>query len=71
MEGYGRMAQAVECFTLYARQHPELRFLVTRIGCGIAGYTADEVAPLFKECVALENVALPQDFWTVLGLKMY
>ncbi|MBQ5889271.1 MAG: hypothetical protein IIW77_08385 [Bacteroidaceae bacterium] len=71
MEGYGRMVQAVERFTLYARQHPELRFLVTRIGCGIAGYTADEVAPLFKECVALENVALPQDFWTVLGLKMY
>ena len=71
MEGYGRMAQAVERFTLYARQHPELRFLVTRVGCGIAGYSDMEVAQLFKGCVSLENVTLPQEFWKVLGLKMY
>ena len=54
----------------YAEDHPELRFLVTRIGCGNAGYTANQIAPLFKRCIHLENVALPSDFWNVLGLKM-
>ena len=71
MDGNSRMIQAVERFALYARQHPELRFLVTRVGCGIAGYSDMEIAPLFKECVTLENVTLPQEFWKVLGLKMY
>ena len=32
----------------FAREHPELRFLVTEIGCGIAGYTPAQVAPLFE-----------------------
>ena len=29
-----------------------------------------EIAPLFKGCIGLENVALPLEFWNVLGLKM-
>ena len=47
-------------------EHPELTFLVTAVGCGIAGYTPDEVAPLFKEAAALENVYLPQVFVDVM-----
>lgn len=70
MEGLESMKAAVERFTQFATQHPELRFIVTRIGCGIAGHTAREVAPLFSGCVSLENVTLPSDFWDVLGLKM-
>ncbi len=70
MEGMDSMRAAVERFQRFATQHPELRFLVTRIGCGIAGYTVAEVAPLFKGCIKLENVALPIDFWKVLGLNM-
>lgn len=70
-EGYQEMVEAVKRFTEFAYQNPELRFLVTRIGCGIAGYSAPQVAPLFKECVSLENVALPADFWKVLGLRMF
>ncbi len=70
MEGMDSMRAAVERFQRFAAQHPELRFLVTRIGCGIAGYTVAEVAPLFKGCIKLENVALPIDFWKVLGLNM-
>lgn len=54
----------------FADQHSELRFLVTRVGCGVAGYSVREVAPLFKGCISLENVALPSDFWDVLGLKL-
>jgi hypothetical protein len=34
-------------FLDYARQHPELAFQVTRIGCGFAGFTDDQIAPLF------------------------
>ena len=28
-------------------------------GCGIAGFTNEEIAPLFKAAVAMENVSLP------------
>ena len=65
-----QMAEAVQRFALFADKHPELRFLVTRVGCGIAGHNIKDVAPLFKCCVRLENVALPAEFWEVFGLKM-
>lgn len=71
MEGIAEMSEAIRRFTSFAAEHPELRFLVTRIGCGIAGYSVNQIAPLFKECIPLENVALPSDFWDVLGLRMY
>lgn len=69
--GIAEMSAAVKMFISYAVAHPELRFLVTRVGCGAAGYTAGQVAPLFNDCLSLENVALPSEFWDVLGLKMY
>lgn len=56
----------VEEFVEYARIHPELNFLVTRIGCGIAGFRDEEIAPLFKEAEQLPNVALPQSFIELL-----
>jgi len=66
MEGKDSMKHAVEHFIACAKEHPELTFLVTAVGCGIAGYTPDEEAPLFKEATSLENVYLPQVFWNVL-----
>lgn len=59
----------VDDFTEYARSHPELTFLVTRIGCGIAGWTDAEIAPLFREASKLANVTLPKSFWRVLESK--
>ena len=50
----------VDEFIRYAEQHPELTFLVTRIGCGIAGFTDEQIAPLFAAARDLENVALPE-----------
>lgn len=40
---------------------------VTAVGCGIAGYTPQQVAPMFRAAAALENVYLPMVFWDVLG----
>lgn len=56
----------VDKFIDYAKAHPELTFLVTPIGCGIAGFTPDEIAPLFEEAVSVENIHLPQNFWEEL-----
>lgn len=56
----------VEQFIEFASRHRELKFLVTRIGCGIAGFTASEIAPLFLKVIDLPNVLLPKDFVEVL-----
>lgn len=66
MEGVASLKAAVNHFIACAKQHPELTFLVTAVGCGIAGYTPSEVAPLFKEATSQENVFLPQVFWEFL-----
>ena len=52
----------VDGFIRYAEQHPELIFLVTRVGCGIAGFTDAQIAPLFAEARDLQNVALPMEW---------
>ena len=44
-------------------------FLVTPIGCGIAGFTANEIAPLFKDAVGVNNIALPESFMKILENK--
>ncbi|MGV3698295.1 A1S_2505 family phage non-structural protein, partial [Flavobacterium sp.] len=41
-------------------------FLITAVGCGLAGYTAEDIAPLFKDFVGIENISLPQSFIDVL-----
>lgn len=52
----------VDEFIEFAKSHPEMTFLVTRIGCGIAGFRDEEIAPLFKKAIELENVYLPKSF---------
>ena len=56
----------VDEFIDFAKSHPELKFLVTRIGCGIAGFSDDEMAPLFKDAIEIENIYLPKSFYYVL-----
>ena len=56
----------VDEFIGFAAQHPELRFLVTRIGCGIAGFDAEDIAPLFEKAKKVDNICLPEDFWKCL-----
>lgn len=56
----------VEKFIEFAKTHPELTFLVTRIGCGNAGYTDYDIAPLFIDSFELKNVTLPESFIRVI-----
>ena len=67
MSGLGVMGEFVKQFCDYAKAHPEKRFLVTPIGCGIAGFTVEQVAPLFKACREIDNICLPASFWNVIG----
>lgn len=50
----------VDEFIAFAREHRELTFLVTRIGCGIAGFTDWQIAPLFAEARHDDNIILPE-----------
>lgn len=54
-------------FIEFAKNHPDKTFFVTLIGCGIAGYSPEEMAPLFERCYDLENVCLPSEFWDIIG----
>ena len=56
----------VDEFIGFARAHRELKFLVTPIGCGIAGFTVEEIAPLFAAAIDDENVILPEGFVKVI-----
>ena len=56
----------VDEFVAFAKANPELFFYVTRIGCGIAGFLDEEIAPLFAGAIDLENVCLPETFVAAL-----
>ena len=61
----------VDRFLKFADDHQDLQFLVTRIGCGIAGFKDEQIAPLFAG--AGENVILPRSFRKIvknLSLKL-
>ena len=60
--GVETIAPYVDQFIAFAKEHPELFFFVTRIGCGIAGFRDKDIAPLFKNAVSMKNVALPESF---------
>ena len=64
MSGLEVLAEQAARFLEFAREHPELRFLMTEVGCGIAGYTPEQVAGYFAG--APENVVLPESFVRVI-----
>ena len=49
----------VDEFIEFAKTRPDLTFLVTRVGCGIAGFTNEEISPLFFEAHEVPNIVLP------------
>lgn len=56
----------VDDFIALAREWDQTTFYVTRIGCGIAGFTDEEIAPLFADALGLYNVRLPKSFVDVI-----
>jgi hypothetical protein len=52
-------------FLAYASVHKELEFQLTPVGCGLAGYSPKQIAPMFKN--APPNVRLPDEFKAVLS----
>jgi len=50
----------VDEFIVFAKAHPELLFYVTKIGCGIAGFTEEEISPLFAQAHGIDNIILPR-----------
>lgn len=56
----------VDEFIEYVKAHPMNRFLITRLGCGIAEFHDDQVAPLFYELHDVKNAVFSLDWWFVL-----
>lgn len=52
----------VDEFINFAKINNNLHFYVTKIGCGIAGFKIEEIAPLFSKCIDMDNVSLPIEF---------
>lgn len=67
--GVETIAPYVDEFIEYAHNHRELKFYVTRIGCGIAGFRDKDIAPLFRNALEEENIILPQSFYNILTNK--
>ena len=57
----------VDDFIEYAKAHPMNRFLVTRVGCGIAGFTDKQMAPLFTDAMFVPNITLPSEWKDVIA----
>jgi hypothetical protein len=58
----------VDTFLATAFSHPEYEFLVTAVGTGLAGYRAEDIAPLFKmiKTGVFDNVILPEEFYKII-----
>ena len=67
--GVSSIKPYIDEFIDFAKKNPTLDFLVTRIGCGIAGFREEEIAPMFKTAIQLENVYLPDTFWDIIKEK--
>jgi hypothetical protein len=52
----------------FAAANPSLQFLITEVGCGLAGYAAADIAPLFNKFIVLPNCTLPQSFLDIFGI---
>ena len=64
--GLEKIKPYVDEFVEFAKNQREYTFLVTKIGCGIAGFAIEEIAPLFADAVAVENIILPVEFESVI-----
>lgn len=64
--GVDAIAPYVDEFIEFARQNSDMKFYVTRIGCGIAGFRDEDIAPLFRNALTVSNIVLPKSFYNIL-----
>ena len=62
-----RIASYIQQFVEFTFKYPEMKFFVTRIGCGLAGYKDSQIAPMFKECNI--NCNMPEEWAEFLESK--
>jgi len=65
-----KIRENVEEFFSFASKS-NFNFMVTKVGCGLAGYTPADMAPLFKQAETLNNIYLPVAFWEVINGLLY
>jgi len=63
----GAIKAGVERFIKHASENESKLFLVTEIGCGLAKFNPEDIAPLFSDTAGLDNVKLPKRFWDILN----
>lgn len=61
-----KMVSYVSDFIQYAKSNPNIQFLVTKIGCGRAKFSEEQVAPLFRDAYSVENIVLPESFCRII-----
>ena len=59
--------EEIRTFLIFANQRTDLTFLVSKVGCGLAGYNANQVAKLFANYVIPDNVILPLEFVNIIN----
>jgi hypothetical protein len=57
-----RIKKYVNDLRSFIVSNPQYHFIITKVGCGLAGFTPKQIAPLFKDFTNLSNISLPKDF---------
>ncbi len=55
-------------FIAYAKAHPMKRFMLTRVGCGIAGFKDSDMAQLFEDALEIPNIAYPRKWLPYMAI---
>ena len=66
-----KISKYVDTFVEFAKLTPHNIHLVTEIGCGLAGWTVKDIAPLFADAVKVKNIYLPNKFWKILEVNTH
>ena len=61
-----KIKKHVDDFIIFAKENKDKFFFITEIGCGLAGHSVNDIAPLFQKVMELDNISMPKKFWDVL-----
>ena len=61
-----KIKEYIDIFSGIVELNKDKHFLITEIGCGLAGYIPKDIAPLFKDFINYENISLPKSFIDIL-----